>query len=288
MGPFTAVFLTTTPGFEPEQLSLAAWPLSIPIEYGQATITATLSLLDGTPVPGWPVTLTTSMGGVDPATAYSDMDGHAVATLSAGPNPGTAQVTAETVELSGSVDVEFYVPDAPTAAFSSNSPVCIGTAVAFTNLSSGPPGVPISYLWDFGDGTTSVEVSPQHLYAEAGTFNVTLTATNIGGSDVATGTVTVDPVPEAAFTFSPPNPVIGEEVDFFDGSSNNPIGWQWTFGDGGSATVQDPHHVYTSAGTYTVSLRARNSCGWGDYNEQDIVVTEEPEPLFVYLPIVIK
>jgi len=276
-GPFTAVFLSTTPGSEPEQLSLSASPLSIPIVYGQSTLTATLTLLDGTPAPGWLVTFATDAGTLDPVTAYSDLNGHAMTTLTAGPAAGTAHVTATHSLLSDSVAVEFYVPDAPAAAFSSNSPVCIGTPVAFTNLSSGPGGIPIDYLWGFGDGATSTEESPEHLYAEAGTFTVVMTATNVGGSDVATGTVTVDPVPEAAFTFSPLYPLPGQAVHFYDASTNNPIGWQWTFGDGGSASIPNPIHSYAAAGTYTVSLRASNTCGWSDYYQQDIVVGEQPD-----------
>jgi len=287
-GPFTAVFVSTTTGSTPEEIDLEATPLSIPIVYGQATVTATLSLLDGTPVPGWVVTFTTDLGSVDPATAISDVDGHAVTTLSAGATPGTAYVNAESAGLDDSVEVEFYIPDAPTAAFSSNSPVCIGTPVAFTNLSSGPQGLPNSYLWDFGDGATSTEVSPEHLYAEAGTFTVVMTATNVGGSDVATGTVTVDPVPEAAFTFTPLYPLPGQAVHFYDASTNDPTAWQWTFGDGGGAGIQNPIHTYAISGTYTVSLRASNTCGWNDYYQQDIVVGEQHEPYYVYLPLVLK
>jgi len=256
--------------------------------YGQATVTATLTLLDGTPAPGWLVTFATDAGTLDPVTAYSDLNGHAMTTLTAGPAAGTAHVTATHSLLSDSVAVEFYVPDAPAAAFSNNSPVCIGVPVAFTNLSSGPAGIPISYAWSFGDGGTSTAVSPEHLYAEAGAFTVVMTATNVGGSDVATGTVTVDPVPEAAFTFSPLYPQSGQPVYFFDASTSNPIGWDWDFDDGSGAAIQNPIHAFAAAGTYTVSLRARNTCGWGDYYQQDVVVGAQPELHYIYVPIVFK
>ena len=288
-GPFTAVFVDTTPGFAPEQIAVTASPLDIPIVYGQATVTAALTLLDGAPVAGWPVTFTTDAGAVDPVMVYSNQDGHAVTTLTAGPVAGTAHVTAEaTADLDGSVDVDFYIPDAPTAGFDSNSPVCIGVPVAFTNLSSGPAGIPISYAWSFGDGGTSTAVSPEHLYAAAGAYTVVMTATNIGGSDVATGTVTVDPVPEAAFTFAPPYPQPGQPVYFYDASTNNPTAWQWTFGDSSGAIVRNPIHAYAAAGTYTVSLRAYNTCGWSDYYQRDIVIGGQPDLHYVYLPVVIK
>ncbi len=65
-----------------------------------------------------------------------------------------------------------------------------GTApltVTFTNISTGAT----SYLWDFGDGVTSVETSPVYTFTTAGTYSVKLTATNASGSDDIVGTVTV-------------------------------------------------------------------------------------------------
>jgi len=105
---------------------------------------------------------------------------------------------------------------------------------------------------------------------------------------VATGTVAVDPVPEAAFTFTPHYPLPGQAVHFDDASTNDPTAWQWTFGDGGGAGIQNPIHTYAISGTYTVSLRASNTCGWSDYYQQDIVVGQQHEPYYVYLPLVLK
>ncbi len=73
----------------------------------------------------------------------------------------------------------------------------------------------------------------------------------------------------------PPNPPVAEFsatprtgaapliVQFSDLSSNSPTSWSWTFGDGGTATQQNPVHTYTAAGTYTVSLTATNGAGPG-------------------------
>jgi len=62
-------------------------------------------------------------------------------------------------------------------------------AVVFTNTSEGGPS--LSYTWDFGDGTSSTEASPTHTFSNAGTYDVTLTATNLGSSSSATSTITV-------------------------------------------------------------------------------------------------
>jgi len=50
-------------------------------------------------------------------------------------------------------------------------------------------------------------------------------------------------------------------VQFTDISAGGPTSWSWSFGDGGTSTLRSPSHSYTTPGTYTVSLTARNSCG---------------------------
>jgi uncharacterized repeat protein (TIGR01451 family) len=68
--------------------------------------------------------------------------------------------------------------------FSSNSPVVLGEQAEFTNSTTGEET--IAYLWDFGDGETSTSDDPVHTYAAAGTYQVTLTATNEYGEDYVT------------------------------------------------------------------------------------------------------
>ena len=84
----------------------------------------------------------------------------------------------------------------PVADFSSNEPVYVGQPIQFTNLSSVSDGATIEYWWDFGDGETSTEKNPSHVYAEAGTYDVLLVATREPGcSDEVVKPVTVDPLP---------------------------------------------------------------------------------------------
>lgn len=67
----------------------------------------------------------------------------------------------------------------PVAGFTSNSPVWLGQPVIFTNTTTGDG--PLSYLWDFGDGSpSSMAVHPIHVYPEVGRYTVTLTATGKG------------------------------------------------------------------------------------------------------------
>ena len=79
------------------------------------------------------------------------------------------------------------VIEAPIAAFSYSLNPDNNLDATFTNTSIGAT----SYLWDFGDGNVSTDASPSYLYATSGTYTVTLTATNDGGSDDISEDITV-------------------------------------------------------------------------------------------------
>ena len=80
---------------------------------------------------------------------------------------------------------------APTAGFSSNSPVTLGQDAVFTDQSTGSG--PLTYAWDFGDTFTSTLASPTHLYTAVGTYTVTLTVSSPGGTDTVTHDFVVNP-----------------------------------------------------------------------------------------------
>jgi PKD repeat protein len=135
--------------------------------------------------------------------------------------------------------------------------------VAFTDASTNSP---TSWAWTFGDGYTSTLKSPSHAYSTAGTYTVSLTATNAGGSNTLTrtgyitvSTATVAPV--ASFTGTPTTGKFPLTVSFTDASTNSPTSWYWTFGDGSTSTLKSPSHTYSAKGTYTVSLKATNAGG---------------------------
>ena len=80
-------------------------------------------------------------------------------------------------------------PPAPVAAFGvPTGNLLAQEAIIFTNTST---GTDVSYQWDFGDGAASSEKSPTHTYIAAGSYTVKLTATNSGGSNSTTKTITV-------------------------------------------------------------------------------------------------
>jgi PKD repeat protein len=134
---------------------------------------------------------------------------------------------------------------------------------------------PSSWLWDFGDGTTSAEQHPVHDYSLAGNYTVSLQATNDEGSDTKTRPdyITVTPLvlPVADFTANTTSGLVPLAVSFIDTSSGSPTSWLWTFGDGTMATDQNPVHVYATAGTYTVSLEVSNPDGSNTMTKTDYI-----------------
>ena len=152
----------------------------------------------------------------------------------------------------------------PNAEFISNSSSGdIPLSVQFIDSTT---NTPTSWVWSFGDGGTSTMQNPVHTYTLAGTYTVTLTASNAGGSNTETksGFITVNTAsitPVALFHSNVTSGTVPTSVQFLDSSTNSPTSWVWSFGDGGSSTEQNPVHTYTSAGTYTVTLTATNAGG---------------------------
>jgi hypothetical protein len=112
----------------------------------------------------------------------------------------------------------------------------------------------LSWLWDFGDGDTSIEQNPIHTYDSVGVYTVVLTLTTNYGTEVVTKEDYVTVVPGPDFTATPRVLFEGFSSQFTDLSSNSPITWLWDFGDGSTSTEQNPLHLYSTIGYYTVSL----------------------------------
>lgn len=79
-------------------------------------------------------------------------------------------------------------------------------------------------------------------------------------------------MPVAMFSASPLMGQAPLAVQFTDQSTNSPTSWAWDFGDGGTSTLQNPSHVYASAGTYSVTLKATNSGGTGTLAKTGLIV----------------
>jgi len=82
----------------------------------------------------------------------------------------------------------------------------------------------------------------------------------------------------ANFTATPTSGKIPLNVTFTDTSDGSPTTWYWDFGDGTNSTIQNPVHVYTSAGTYNVSMTAWNDLGRDTKEIPAMVIARKPAP----------
>jgi PGF-pre-PGF domain-containing protein len=179
---------------------------------------------------------------------------------------GTYTVSLNTTNAGGynittKVDYILVTVPAPVADFTADvTSGAVPLAVNFTDQST---NTPTSWLWNFGDGANSTEQNPTHIYDSAGTYTVSLNATNVGGSNISTQTdyITAAVAPITSFTADVTSGAVPLSVNFADQSTNTPTSWLWNFGDGANSTEQNPTHTYASAGTYTVSLNATNVGG---------------------------
>ena len=155
----------------------------------------------------------------------------------------------------------------PVADFSaSTTTINVGGSVTFTDLST---NTPTSWNWVFQGGTpsTSTVKNPTVTYSTAGTYSVTLTASNAAGSNTKSRTayIVVNAVatPIADFSASSTTVTTGSSINFTDLSTNTPTSWNWIFQGGtpSTSTVKNPVITYATAGTYSVTLTASNASG---------------------------
>lgn len=119
-----------------------------------------------------------------------------------------------------------------------------------------------SYLWNFGDGTTSTEKDPTHLYNHIGVFSVMLTASDGQYSDTITKIILVNRIstlkPHASFSYLPSDTLALFDSIQFINDSKNANTYLWKFGDGTTSTEKDPTHSYNNVGVFSVMLIASN------------------------------
>ncbi len=169
---------------------------------------------------------------------------------------------------------------------------CTGAEVEFFDESSCiNPDIPIvEWLWDFGDGGTSTEQNPVHIYSGGGptSFTVTLTATTSAGcQNQISSSVELyqNPTADFEYTFVDGSSCIESVVSFNDESSANEgqiVSWLWDFGDGNSSNIQNPTHSYSDDGTYIISLIVENSSGCTDQNQLPVTIHDYPFIDFSY------
>ena len=168
-----------------------------------------------------------------------------------------------------SVVIKFNPPPTVSAAFAGTI-VCVPGSLNFLDNSlTGNSNDPISYwLWDFGDGSTSTQQNPSHNYTTAGTYSITLTVTTDAGctNNSSSSPIVIDAYPYPIAQFSVNTTVLNLPYDVLNctNQSTGASSYNWNFGDGGTSTVTNPNHTYTSVGPYDVQLIATTIHGCSD------------------------
>jgi len=166
----------------------------------------------------------------------------------------------------------------PIAALNTSVNVgCSPLSVTFNNLSTGS----VSYLWDFGNGSTSSIDNPTVVYLTSGSYTVKLIATSTAGiTDTLTMSNYIEVLqdPSASYSVSQVGSCANNNLVSFNNTSTYSGDYLWDFGDGGSSTLASPTYTYTDGGSYTVTLIASNSVGCSDVKQLINVVAISPLP----------
>ena len=202
----------------------------------------------------------------EPSYTYPD-SGSYIATLIVNPGFNCADTTSVIVRIYPKFTADF-----------SFIPACSNEPVNFTDQSTTDYGVVESWTWNLGDGSMQSLKNPQHLYAAGGTYTVTLhSTTDKGCSDIQTKSVVVYPVPDVYFSYTPPcinTPVIFSDETVLNSGS---IGVRyWDLDNNVTANLPTVTNIYTSLGTYNISLIVTSDFGCKDSLKQTILVNPLP------------
>ncbi|CAA9479125.1 MAG: CBM44, partial [uncultured Segetibacter sp.] len=176
-----------------------------------------------------------------------------------------------------SIEIPLRIASNLKALFQTPKSGCAPYNAIFENVSEGGQ----QFYWDFGDGTTSTETSPVHLYSMPGTYTVRLRAVDSGTCNIIDSTaaaIVVSSKPKASYTFAPNPPKENTPVDFLN-NSIEATRYLWQFGDGetlSTASQESVQHIYNLTGSFNSCLIALNNFGCQDTTCQDIVARITP------------
>jgi gliding motility-associated-like protein len=169
----------------------------------------------------------------------------------------------------------------PVVVFTSTD-MCLGNTISFTNKTTIQAGNIAGYKWDFGDGSASSDINPDHLYAASGAYNVKLVVTSVYGcKDSLTKTINV--FPKAVPAFTAVNTCQSDSLVFTSKStvSTGKIAtYAWDFGDGSSSALQNPKHKYQYTGTFDITLTVTTDKGCLSSTISKITVYPNPTANF--------
>ena len=186
------------------------------------------------------------------------------------PGTYTVTLTAYNGSSSSTHTITITVYPTPTVNFyADDTSVCPGVPVTFTSTTSSGVAGALTYMWNFGDGSSSTDAGPSHTFPGPGYYNITLAATNIQGcvSSLTKGAY-IHVFTPATPSFTASNTYICQApgaVTFTNGTTGTgPFTYTWSFGDGATSGLTGPSHNYTATGSYTVKLVVTDGNGCTD------------------------
>jgi len=144
-----------------------------------------------------------------------------------------------------------------------------------------------SYLWDFGDGTTSTSATPVHAYNSAGTYTIKLIVTSSNGCAdtlLMPSGATISDKPVANFKAAPLDACASNPVQFTDLSTGNVTAWKWLFEDGGESAIENPLHQFRDTGRFTITLFASNGGCTDTFSIPNYIHINAPVAAFLSTP----
>ncbi len=181
-----------------------------------------------------------------------------------------------------SLTEQIIVGTTPIAGFETDPAAgCVDLTVDLQNTSIDGD----AFQWNFGDGNTSAESSPQHTFTQAGTYTVTLIAENLNGcSDTTTSIVVAHPLPISSFQLSASSSCVSPVDVQVLNNSIGAAGYSWDLGNGSASTLNQPQITFDGPGTYTIVLTAINQFGCTDTSLAEFIVYPTPIAAFTAQP----
>lgn len=158
---------------------------------------------------------------------------------------------------------------------------CIGLDLKFkySNL----PARYDSFVWDFGDGSTSTEKEPEHTFTAEGTYTVKFSSKS-NGADEITGSksITINSLPKTDFSID--TTALRSTRVFTVKTNSSNCTYAWKFGDGSTTTESNPSHQYSAPGTYTVTLTTTDNQNCSDTTSHSVVIEASNKVPNVFTP----
>lgn len=284
IGSFNVTLIATSDNGCIDSITLAANVINVPFASFNATNQCFYDAFNfqntstaGIPNHSWNFGDGSTSVQINPTHTYSDAGEYTV-TLIISTNSGCGDTVTQVVTAYAQPAVQFSatsVCEGNLSEFTDNSTI---SALFGDNI--------IGWSWDFGNGSTSNQQNPTHSFASENVYSVSLTATtNNGCSAALTIPITVYPIPTANFTsnvvcLGVPTVFTNLSTVSNQNSPNTINNWSWNFGDGGTATIQNPSYTYTSAGSFNATLIVITNNGCADVITLPVFVSEAPNVSF--------